>query len=205
MSFTKGLVKTAFLGILGHRTSKGFDPQTPGVVAKTRRWGRSANIIPVRSEDMKDIVGAIRLTDKGVVTHGIPDHEGFLKKLKKDPKFSKAFDEYAKHHNLKKESSDPIIFSNIGRSLSKGLKAGGEHTVKDTLKLKGLKHIRDAVHNAGGTKKSLTTQAGRERLAEGVGKAAPSLAMGGAYAAGLKKVYDRVSKEDTQQTYGGYY
>lgn len=104
-----------------------------------------------------------------------------------------------------KLAADPIIFSNIGRSLSKGLKAGGEHTVKDTIKLKGLKHIRDAARASGGAKKSLTTQAGRERLAEGIGKAAPSLAMGGAYAAGLKKVYDRVSKEDGQQTHQGYY
>lgn len=102
-----------------------------------------------------------------------------------------------------KTAADPIIFSNIAKAGLKGLKAGGESSVKDAIKLKGLKHVSDAVHASGGLKKSVTTQAGRERLAEGIGKAAPSIGAGAAYGLAAKKVYNKASENNQPQ--GGYY
>lgn len=106
-------------------------------------------------------------------------------------------------HGFEKHAAEPIVFSGIGKAIGKGLKAGGESTVKDAFKLKGLKHIGDAVKSSGGVGKSFTTQKGREALAEGVGKAAPSIAAGGAYLGAAKKVYNKVSEKNQSQ--GGYY
>lgn len=100
---------------------------------------------------------------------------------------------------FEKTAADPIIFSNIAKKLGKGLSESGSATIKDTLKLKGLKHVSDAVK--GGVGKALTSQSGRERLAEGIGKAAPSIAAGGAYLTGLYKAYKKVNQPDEQ----GYY
>lgn len=109
------------------------------------------------------------------------------------------------HGFFKTSTPDPIIFSGIGKAIGKGLKAGGEATVKDSLKLKGLKHVTEAVKSSGGLGKSFTTQKGREALAEGVGKAAPSIGAAAGYGIGAKKVYDKVSKGDSGQQGGGYY
>lgn len=104
---------------------------------------------------------------------------------------------------LKKQAADPIVFSGIGKALARGLKGSGESTIKDAVKLKGLKHIKDAVGLSGGLKKALTSQSGRERLAEGVGKAAPSLAAGGVYAAAGAKAYKKLAPKDDDNQ--GYY
>lgn len=89
----------------------------------------------------------------------------------------------------------------VGSRLIKGLKSSGSATIGDTLKLKGLKHVSDAVERSGGIGKSLGTKAGRRSLAQGIGKAAPSIGMGGAYLAGAKKVYNKM----TDNGYGGGY
>lgn len=73
---------------------------------------------------------------------------------------------------------------------SRGLTESGASTVSDTLKLKGLKHVSDAVTEAGGVGKSLSTVKGRGLLAAGLGKATPSIGALGAYGVGAKKTYD---------------
>jgi hypothetical protein len=103
---------------------------------------------------------------------------------------------------LKKVAADPIVFSNIGKALHKGVKASGSSHVSEALRLKGIKHLGEAAKKAGGWSKAFTTQAGREHMAEGVGKAAPSLAVGGAYAAGAVKAYKKLAPKDDNQ---GYY
>lgn len=82
-----------------------------------------------------------------------------------------------------------------GRGLISGLKSSGGTAVGDAIKLKGLKHIGEAAEVASkqrGLGKKIKT------MAEGVGKAAPSLAAGGLYAAGAKKLYDKVTDGETQ-------
>jgi hypothetical protein len=91
----------------------------------------------------------------------------------------------------------------VAGRLAKGLKSSGASTVGDALKLKGLSHISKAVESSGGIGKSLTTKAGRGALAEGVGKAAPSIGALGAYGYAGKKVYDKASNGSGNQ--GGYY
>lgn len=107
-------------------------------------------------------------------------------------------------NGFNKLAGEPVAFGAIGKKLLGGLKAGGGETIKDTLKLKGLKHISDAAKASGGWKKSLTTQAGRETLAEGVGKAAPSVGMAAGYGMAAKKAYNKLSRGDDQGQ-GGYY
>lgn len=100
-----------------------------------------------------------------------------------------------------KVAGDPIKWGAMVKSLGTGLRESGGATIKDTLKLKGLKHIKDSVDAAGGIGNALKTQKGREGLMRGLGKAAPSLGVTGLYAAGAKKVYDKVSNNPQQ----GYY
>jgi len=100
-----------------------------------------------------------------------------------------------------KIAADPIVFSNIGKSLAAGAREAGKHTVADTLKLKGLKHLKDAVTEAGGMGKAFTTQSGREALAKGVGRAAPAIGMAGLYAAGGKKIYDKAKGQASDPYY----
>lgn len=102
---------------------------------------------------------------------------------------------------FEKTAAEPIVFSNIAKKVGKGLIESGSATIKDTLKLRGLKHVHEAVKNSGGVGKSLTTQAGRERLAHGMGKAAPAAAVGGAYTAALYKTYKKVNEPDEAQNY----
>ena len=104
-----------------------------------------------------------------------------------------------------KTAAEPIVFSGIGKALKSGLKAAGNTTVKDAINpLKGAAHIGEAAKKAGGWGKAFTTQAGRELLAEGIGKAVPHAAVAGVAAAGAKKVYDKVSGGSQPQG-GGYY
>ena len=90
----------------------------------------------------------------------------------------------------------------VTKSLAKGVQASGKSSVGDALKLKGLSHISDAAKASGGWKKGFTTSGGRKAMAEGVGKAAPSLGAGAAYAAGAKKAYNKVTEDNQPQ---GYY
>lgn len=89
----------------------------------------------------------------------------------------------------------------VTKSLAKGVQASGKSSVGDALKLKGLSHISDAAKASGGWGKAFSTKGGRKAMAEGVGKAAPSIGVGGAYAAGAKKVYDKTTENQQQ----GYY
>jgi hypothetical protein len=102
-----------------------------------------------------------------------------------------------------KLAAEPVVFSALANAAKKGLSHAGGSTIKDALKLKGLSHIGEAVKKSGGLGKSFTTQAGREALAEGVGKAAPSLGAAAAYGVGAKKVYNKVSENDNRGQ-GGY-
>lgn len=104
-----------------------------------------------------------------------------------------------------KLAAEPIVFSGIGKALKTGLKAAGGTAVKDAINpLKGAAHIGEAAKKSGGWGKAFTTQAGREHMAEGIGKAAPHAAVAGAAAYGAKKVYNKVSG-GSQQQQGGYY
>ena len=79
----------------------------------------------------------------------------------------------------------------LGGAALRGLKSSGGETIGDSLKLKSLGHIGKAVDKAGGLGKSLGTAEGRKGLAEGVGKAAPSIAAGTGYTLLGKKLYDK--------------
>lgn len=107
-------------------------------------------------------------------------------------------------NGFKKIAGEPIGLGGIGKSLLGGLRNSGSQTVKDALKPStAVKHVKDAVNEAGGLKKSFTTQKGREALAKGVGRAAPSAVVAGGYAAAAKKVYNKATEDSGQQ--GGYY
>jgi hypothetical protein len=90
----------------------------------------------------------------------------------------------------------------IAGRLRRGVGAAAKDTVGDTLKLKGVSHISDAAKASGGWGKMITSKGGRRNLAEAVGKAAPSLAVGGGYAYGAKKLYDKASGNNNSG-YGG--
>jgi hypothetical protein len=89
------------------------------------------------------------------------------------------------------------------KSFGKGLHSTGSHTLGDTLSLKSLKHLSAAAESGA----SVKTREGRMRLSEALGKSAPSLAVGGAYAYGAKKLYDKTlgsTPSYTDANYGGY-
>lgn len=88
-----------------------------------------------------------------------------------------------------------------GKSLYQGLKESGKSTVGDTLKLKGLSNIGDAAKKSGGVSKMLSTEKGRNATAHAIGKAAPSIVVGGMYAAGAKKLYDKATAPSESDHY----
>lgn len=96
----------------------------------------------------------------------------------------------------------------LAGAAAKGFASSGDSTIKDALKLKQLHHVSDAVGQAGGMGKALGTSKGRKLLAQGVGKAAPSIAAGSAYLYGGKKLYDKTlsggGDTSSQQAYYGY-
>lgn len=103
---------------------------------------------------------------------------------------------------LKIAAAEPINFTEVGKSLWKGLKSSGGSKVKEAINpLTIHKHLSEAAKKAGGWGKAFTSQAGRQHLAEGVGKAAPSLGMAGAYAYGAKKIYDKATAGQTSDNY----
>ena len=53
--------------------------------------------------------------------------------------------------------------------------------------------------------KALSTPGGRKAVATGIGKAAPSLAVGAAGAVAAKKVYDKTLGSDNDKQNAGYY
>jgi hypothetical protein len=88
-----------------------------------------------------------------------------------------------------------------------GVRAAGSQTVKDVLKLKGL---RDSIteiskSHSGKMKQLLTTPAGRDALYEAAAKSAPSLAAATVYGVTGKKVYDKYYKKDPQAEMPDYY
>jgi hypothetical protein len=105
-------------------------------------------------------------------------------------------------YGFSKIAAEPFSFGPIAKALKEGLISSGKQTVGDTLKLKGIKSFGEAARASGGAGNLVSTQKGRERLAKAVGEASPSLAVGGAYAAALKKGYDRFAKPDP--SYEGY-
>jgi hypothetical protein len=92
-----------------------------------------------------------------------------------------------------------------GHAAVKGIKSTGSHTVGETLKLKGLKHVPEAAKAAGGMGKALASKAGRLSLWHAAGKSAPSAAALGLYGGiaykGLKGAYNRLSSSGS---YGSY-
>jgi hypothetical protein len=143
-------------------------------------------------------------TDPGIVdqlkyqmTGGLtPEQLGYQGKPSKDDmKKRKFLDRFLKTAGIMDQTGKALS------SLKSGLTEAGKATVGDTLKLKGLKHIGDAIKGAGGISNAVKTESGRKALAEGVGKAAPSLGVVAGYAAGAKKVYDKASSKDSDQPY----
>lgn len=138
-------------------------------------------------------------TDPGIVdqlkyekSDGLtPDQLGYQGKKPK-PRISQS---------IKKSAS---VFQQAGKALS-GLKSGlmqaGKSTVGESLKLKGLSHISDAIKNSGGLSNAVKSESGRKALSEGVGKAAPSIAAATAYGVAAKKLYDRMSKSNEESQY----
>jgi len=78
-----------------------------------------------------------------------------------------------------------------GKAFGRGTVQSGGQTIGNVLKGKEFSHITKGIESAGGLKKAITTAEGRKTFAEGLGKAAPSLAAGGAALMGAKKVYDK--------------
>jgi len=99
---------------------------------------------------------------------------------------------------------------NVGKGalrVGKGALSGGKESLKgsigDALKMKGLSHLSDAykAHGVSGLK----TRAGQKAWGEALGKAAPSLAAAGGYAAGAKKIYEKTMGGNSSQGQGVYY
>lgn len=88
---------------------------------------------------------------------------------------------------------------------AKGAKAGlaesAKHTVGDTLKLKGIGQGYEHAAKNLGKAKGLKDKS--RVVGEALGKAAPSLAVGGAYAYGAKKLYDKTVGSNSHD--GQYY
>jgi len=91
-----------------------------------------------------------------------------------------------------------------GKSFSKGVSESTKNTIGDTLKLKGLKHLPDAVEKGGGFKKTFGTEAGRKNFSEALGKATPAIATGAAYGAIGKKIYDKTLGYQSRDNYENY-
>lgn len=97
---------------------------------------------------------------------------------------------------------------NSGGAL-RGIGQAGNDTLKSALNpMTGVRHLQDAAKAQGGFVKGFSSRQGRMAMGEALGRAAPSLAAGGAYAYGAKKVYDKTigdaRQEQPQQVYYGY-
>ena len=94
----------------------------------------------------------------------------------------------------------------VAKGGGKGFWEGASKSTGDTigkhLKLEGLKHIGEG-YEAMGKAKGLEGKA--KAFAHGLGKAAPSLAAGGAYLYGAKKVYDKTLGSDDSKVTNNYY
>lgn len=91
----------------------------------------------------------------------------------------------------------------IGHGAASGIAAGLKDVPKDTigkhLNLEGRHHLYEgykAMQGAGNLKDKA------HAFAHGLGKAAPSLAAGAAYAYGAKKVYDKLVGNNQEPPYG---
>jgi hypothetical protein len=122
--------------------------------------------------------------------------------------FAKGFQKVAAGASLLEGAASAAKKIGIGATrVAKGAVGGAgeamKGTIGDALKLKGLSHLSDAykTHGVGGLK----TKAGQKAWGEAIGKAAPSLAAGGAYAAAGKKIYDKTLGSNKDQASAGYY
>lgn len=88
-----------------------------------------------------------------------------------------------------------------GAGLKAGLSEASKHTVGDTLKLKGISQGYE--HAAKNLSKAKGLGGKSKVVGEALGKAAPSLAVAGAYGAGAKKVYNATvgKNEDDRYVY----
>lgn len=90
------------------------------------------------------------------------------------------------------------------KTVARGVKSSGGETIGDTLKLKGLKHIKDTVKRHGGIGMILHSPHSRSELAHSVGKAAPSLAMAALYGSAANKARKKL-KEQSYEMNQGYH
>ena len=81
------------------------------------------------------------------------------------------------------------------KTVARGVKSSGGETIGDTLKLKGLKHIKDTVKRHGGVGMILHSPQSRADLAHSVGKAAPSLAAATLYGVAANKLRKKLKSE----------
>ena len=95
----------------------------------------------------------------------------------------------------------------MGGGAWEGLKKSMGGSVGRALAGKELKHLPAAAKAHGGYLNSLKTPKGRQAMGTAIGRAAPSLAAGGAYAVGAKKVYDKTLGSDNPNAVAnaGYY
>jgi hypothetical protein len=88
-----------------------------------------------------------------------------------------------------------------GKSIAKGVYDSGGHTIGDTLKMKGLKHISDAASHQGGLINAMKSAGGRDAVFSALGKAAPSLGMAGVYTGAAYKGYKKMTEPSPQDYY----
>ena len=90
---------------------------------------------------------------------------------------------------------------------ARGLAAAGSETIKDALKLKGMREsIKDIKSGYKGKMKDLIkTPEGRKDLSHAVAKSLPSAAAGTLYAAAAKKSYDAMKANNQTQYDQQYY
>lgn len=93
------------------------------------------------------------------------------------------------------------------KDIARGVKDSGAESIRDTLKLKGLKHTSDAIKTHGGIGMVTGSEKGRAALAYGLGRSAPALAVAGLYGVGGKKLHDKIRRTNDQygEQYHTYY
>lgn len=83
------------------------------------------------------------------------------------------------------------------RALAKGVRESSSSSIRDTLKLRGLKEITKAKDAAGGLGHFI--RKGGPEAWQAVGRAAPSLAAAGVYGVMAKKIHDSIPKKENRE------
>lgn len=88
-----------------------------------------------------------------------------------------------------------------------GMVAAGNETIKDALKLKGLRNAVSEIQHShpGKMKELLSTPEGRKALYKATAKSLPSAAAATAYGYIGKKIYNRYYKKDPHAEAADYY